>query len=158
MELYRASREVKQGVCVLTPLDLHVKKTERNRISSWIIALLRARRIRRVMVPPSFPIGIALRLRRARIQLVVAKGAIFPEREIKSTREIACIRETQEAAAIAMRFAIRKISKARVDRAGFLVERGHQLTAEEMRRAIDLKLTELQRGARHHRCLRAVFR
>jgi Xaa-Pro aminopeptidase len=148
MELGRAKREAKRGVCVLTPSDLRLKKAERRRISSWMIALLRDRRIRRVMVSPSFPIGIALRLRRAGIRLVVAKRAAFPQREIKSAREIACIREAQEAAAAAMRFAIRKISKARVDRAGFLVEHGHRLTAEEMRRAIDLKLTEMDCVAR----------
>jgi Xaa-Pro aminopeptidase len=148
MELSRARREAKQGVCVLTPSDLRVKKAERSRISSWLIALLRERHIRRVMVPPSFPIGIALRLRRAGIRLIVAKGAVFPGREVKSAREVACIRDTQKAAAAAMRFAMRKISKTRVDRAGFLVERGRKLTAGGVRRAIDLKLTELDCAAR----------
>jgi Xaa-Pro aminopeptidase len=148
MELGRARREAKQGVCVLTPAELCLKKTERRRISSWMLALLHDRRIRRVVVPPSFPIGIALRLRRAGIRLVVAKRAAFPEREVKSEREVACIRESQTAAAAAMRFAIQTISKARVNRAGFLVDRGHRLTAEEVRRAIDLKLTELNCVAR----------
>lgn len=148
MELGRARREAKRGVRILTLSDLHVKKKERRRISLWIIALLRERRLRRVMVSPSFPIGIARRLRRAGIQLVVAKRTAFPEREIKSAREIACIREAQTAAASAMRFAIRKISNARVNRAGFLVERGRRLTAEDVRRAIDLKLTELDCVAR----------
>jgi Xaa-Pro aminopeptidase len=148
MELGRARREAKRGVCVLTPSDLRLKKAERRRISSWMIALLRERRIRRVTVPPSFPIGIALRLRRAGIRLVVAKRAAFPEREVKSPREVACIRDSQKAAAAAMRFAIQKISKTRIDRAGFLRERGRRLTAGEVRRAIDLKLTELDCVAR----------
>ena len=148
MELGRARREAKEGVCVLTPSDVHVRKAERRRISSWMIALLRERRIHRVMVSPSFPIGIALRLRRARIRLVVAKQTVFPEREVKSAREVACIRDTQKAAAAAMRFAIQKISKTRVDRAGFLIEHGHKLTAGDVRRAIDLKLTELDCAAR----------
>jgi hypothetical protein len=47
MELGRAKREVKRGVCVLTPSDLRLKKAERRRISSWMIALLRDRRIRK---------------------------------------------------------------------------------------------------------------
>lgn len=143
MELGRAKRETKRGVCVLTPSDLHLKKSERRRLSSWMLALLRERRIHRVAVSPSFPLGVALRLQRAGIRLVVAKHAAFPEREIKSAREVECIREAQMAAASAMRFAIRKISAARVDRAGFLVERGRRLTAEEVRRAIDMKLTEM---------------
>ena len=148
MELGRAKREAKHGVCVLTPSDLRLKKHDRRRISSWMLALLRERRIRRVIVSPSFPIGIALRLRRGGIRLVVAKRSAFPEREVKSAREVACIREAQKAAAAAMRFAIRKISAARVDRAGFLLVHGHKLTAEEVRRTIDLKLTEMDCVAR----------
>jgi Xaa-Pro aminopeptidase len=148
MELGRAKREAKRGVCVLTPSDFCLGKAERRRVSSWAIALLRERHVHRVMVPPSFPIGIALRLRRAGIRLIVAKRAVFPEREVKSVREIACIREVQKAAAAAMKFAIRKISKTRVDRAGFLIEHGRKLTAGEIRRAIDLKLTELDCVAR----------
>ena len=148
MELDRARREAKHGVCVLTPLDLCPKKHDRRRISSWMLALLRDRRIRRVMVSPSFPIGIALRLRRAGIRLVVAKRAAFPERGVKSAREVECIREAQKAAAAAMRFAIQKISKARVNRDGFLIEHSRRLTAEEVRRAIDLKLMEMDCVAR----------
>ena len=148
MELGRATREAKQGVCVLTPSDLRVRKTERCRISSWIIALLREHRIRRVVVSPSFSIGMAMRLRRAGIRLVVAKQAVIPEREVKSAREVACIRDAQKAAAAAMRFAIQKISKARVNRAGFLMEQEHKLTAGDIRRAIDLKLMELDCVAR----------
>jgi Xaa-Pro aminopeptidase len=148
MELGRARRESKRGVCVLTPSDFQLKKKERRRISSWMLALLRERKIRRVAVSPSFPIGVALRLRRAGIRLLVAKRAAFPEREVKSAREVACIRDAQKAAAAAMRFAIRKISDARVDRRGFLLERGRKLTAEDVRRAIDLKLTEMDCVAR----------
>lgn len=148
MELGRARREAKRGVRVLTPSDLRVKKKERRRISSWMIALLRERRLRRVMVSPSFPIGIAQRLHRAGIRLVVAKRAAFPEREVKSAREVECIREAQMAAAAAMRFAIQKISRSRIDHAGFLVEHGRVLTSEDVRRAIDLKLTELDCVAR----------
>lgn len=148
MELGRARRESKRGVCVLTPSDFELKKKERRRISSWMLALLRDRRIRRVAVSPSFPVGIADRLRRAGIRLVVVKRAAFPEREVKSAREVAQIRETQRAAAAAMRVAIHKISKARVDRRGFLVERGRKLTAADVRRAIDLTLTEMECVAR----------
>ncbi len=142
MELGRARREAARGVHALTPLDLNLSKNERRRISSWAIALLRSRRIRRVAVSPSFPLGIALRLRRAGIRLTVARSAVFPEREIKSARETARIREVQEAAAAAMRCAIRKISEARVNRDGYLMERGRRMTCEAVRRAIDLKLVE----------------
>lgn len=148
MELGRAKREAKRGVSVLTTADLSLKRKERRRISSWMIALLHARRIRRVVVSPSFPIGIALRLRRAGIRLVVAKRAAFPEREVKSAREVECIREAQNAAGAAMRVAIQKISRARVNRSGFIVERGRRLTAEDVRRAIDVRLTELNCVAR----------
>ncbi len=140
MELGRARHEAGRGVHALTPSDLNLKKAERRRISSWVIALLRMRRIRRVVVPPSFPIGIALRLRRAGIRLIVARSAVFPERQVKSPREAARIREVQEAAAAAMKCAIRKISRARVNRDGYLTERGRRMTCAEVRGAIDLEL------------------
>ena len=148
MELDRARREAKRGVHVFTPADLHLKKKERRRLSSWMCALLREKRIRHVAVAPSFPVGIAERLRRAGIRLIIAKSAVFPEREIKSADEVACIRQAQTAAAAAMQFAIQKIAKARIDRSGFLMERGRRLTAEDVRRSIDLKLTELDCIAR----------
>lgn len=140
MELGRARREAARGVQALTPSDLNLKKTERRRISSWVLALLRSRRVRRIVVSPSFPIGIALRLRRAGIRLIVAGSAVFPERQVKTARETARIREVQEAAAAAMKCAIRRISRARVNRDGHLTERGRRMTAEALRNAIDLEL------------------
>jgi Xaa-Pro aminopeptidase len=142
MELGRARRQARRGVRVLTPLDLPIRKAQRKRLGYWALGLLRLLKVRRVLVPAQFPIGVARRLERGGGRVTVARGAPFPEREVKSAREITALREAQGAAAAAMRRAVRVIERSRVDRAGYLVVRGLRLRAEDVRRVIDAALAE----------------
>lgn len=121
---------------VFTPETLGLDAGQQRRLSEWVIALLRKRRVRRVSVPSAFPLGVARKLEEAGIKLMIADGPLFPEREIKTGREIRCIRESQQAAVIAMRAAVALIGSSDVGTAGFLKVRGKHLTSEEVRRTI----------------------
>lgn len=142
MELGRARRHAKPGVCVLTPLDLPIRKSQRRRLAYWAIGLLRSLRVRRVTVPAQFPIAVARRLERAGVHVTVGADAVFPSRAVKSRREIAALRQAQGAAAAAMRSAVQLVANARVDRALYLVHHGRRLRAEDVRRVIDAVLAE----------------
>lgn len=142
MEAGRARREVKKGVQVLTPHDLGLAAADRARISSWLLRLLKKLRVKRVTVPPTFPIGVASRLRRNGIRMEVAAGPLFPRRATKSASEVRCMRRVQAAACHAMDAAVRAIRAARVGRGGYLVTGRRRLTAEDVQHVIERALLE----------------
>jgi len=142
MEVGRARREAHRGVKVFTPASLGLSRKEQRRLSSWALAALRRARIRRVIVSRFFPLGVADRLRRAGIRVVVADGALFPGREVKTPAELRSIREAQVAAVAAMRRAVSVIRAAKVDAAGRLVHRGRVLTSEAVRCEIEHVLVD----------------
>ena len=121
---------------VLTPEDLNLDHPRRRRISEWAVALLRREGIKQVKVASTFPCGVAKRLRRARIRVDIADGPLCPQRAVKRVDEVQKIRDAQQAAVIAMRDAIAVISKAEVDRGGYLRADGSRLTCDRMRRII----------------------
>jgi Xaa-Pro aminopeptidase len=57
-----------------------------------IAYFLRRRKIRRVEVPADFPLGLARVLEKAGIRTVPVAGHFWPDREIKTAREIAAVR------------------------------------------------------------------
>jgi len=96
------------------------------------------------IVAPDFPVGIALRLKAVRVKVEVSNGPLFPERMIKSDREMAAIREGNAASAAGIRAAERVLRQAKI-KAGNLVFRGRKLTSERLRREVDVAC--LDRGA-----------
>lgn len=142
MELGRARRQARRGVRVLTPRDLPIRETQRCRVRFWALGLLRSLGLRRVLVPPAFPVGVARALERAGVRVAVADTLLFPSRAVKSRRELAALKNAQGAAAAAMRRALKLIAASRADRAGFLRCGGRRLKAEDVRRVIDGMLAE----------------
>lgn len=128
-------RALKLGprVRVWTPQSLGLSRTQQRRISGWAVQLLRRLRIRRVVVPSGFPLGLARTLERSRIRLAVARGSLFPAREIKTAMEIRRIRQVQRVAAKAMRAAIAMIAESRPGADGRLRWRRRRLTSEGVR-------------------------
>ncbi|MBN1268263.1 MAG: aminopeptidase P family protein [Kiritimatiellae bacterium] len=141
MEYGRARREA-AGVDVRTSESLGIPHGRRRRLSEWVLGLLRQEKVRTVEVAPTFPVGVADRLRRAGVQVNVARGPLFPERAVKTAVEIARMREVQQAAVIALRAAVRKISQAAVDGGGYLRERAQRMTSESVRVRIEEVLLE----------------
>jgi Xaa-Pro aminopeptidase len=125
-----------RGLRVWTPGDLEIPRARRGRISEWALALLRVAGLKRVRVAGTFPLAVARRLQRAGIDVQIAQSMLFPERAIKSPLEIARIRQSQQAAVIAMRAATAMFAGARVNRNGILEAGGGPLTSERVRARI----------------------
>ncbi len=142
MELGRARREAKRGVRVFTPDMLGIEARTLRGNADWCLALLRANALRRVRVMPSFPCGALTKLRRSRIAVEIASDALFPQREVKTPREIALIGESQRAAVAAMRAAEAMIRGSRPDGEGRLMLDGQALTSERVRRRIGATLLD----------------
>ena len=126
MEAGRARRTVR-GATVLTPADLDLSEEQKRSLSGWILGLLRRERLQRVTVGGSFPVGVARKLERARVRVDVADGPLFPQREIKTPRELAALRGAQRTAVAALRGAVALIRAARPDRRGRLILHGRRV-------------------------------
>jgi len=142
MEVGHARRQVHKGVAVISSTDLGLARKERARLSSWTLAVLRRIKIRRVRVTSMFPLAVARRLEKGGVRVRTSKEALFPERAVKSAREVAMLRRTQVAAVAALRTAIKMIARARTDHAGNLVLGKGRLTRDRVERAIDRVLLE----------------
>ncbi len=104
-------------------------------------ALLRRLKIRRVSVPEQFPVGMARGLERAGFEVSVLDALAYPSRLIKKPEEIAGITRVQRRVERAMRAAEAMLRRSRIakDR---LILAGRTLTAEDLRRVINLTLME----------------
>lgn len=137
LEAGRATRVASaRGIEVVTPAALGLKGAARRRLSCWVLAALRRGGVRHAEVSATFPIGVARELERAGVAVAVAREAIFPERGVKTAREVACMREAQQAAVLAMRAATAMIGASAADGHGRLVLGGRVLTSELVRRRI----------------------
>jgi Xaa-Pro aminopeptidase len=101
-------------------------------VADVLACFLRARRVRAVRVPDTFPFGLAEELRRRRIHVSAAGGMIFPERLIKSPREIACIAAVQRRNEEALARAVSLLRRSRPRGARLYLD-GEPLTSERVR-------------------------
>lgn len=107
-----------------------------------VIAVLAAeRRVTRFRVPYDFPAGLAGRLTALGLELTVAEVALFPEREIKSPREVKALREGNRCAANGIAAAEKLLRAARI-RGGALLLKGRPLTSERLKFAIETACLE----------------
>lgn len=97
--------------------------------------------IRRVEVPTNFPIGLAKQLRGIRV--AVKPDPFFPEREIKTSAEIASLADAMRLAEEGMRAAVGALRISRVGRDGFLYWRKKKLTAEDIQGLINATIAGL---------------
>jgi Xaa-Pro aminopeptidase len=99
--------------------------------------IARELRQRSFTVPEDFPAGLYSRLRMLGLSLQIAKGPLFPEREIKSPKEAAAIREGNRCSAAGIAAAERMLRASRV-KAGRLHCRGAVLTSERLQTEIEM--------------------
>lgn len=142
LEKGRAIREAHAGIKVVTPNDLAIRKSERRRMSGWILAVLREHRCRTVTVSGVCPAGIVQRLQRRGVRVRIAKESLLPERAVKTAREVKSIQVAQTAAVAAMAAAVRFIADTRIAADGSLTHSGRRVTADDVRRVIDVALVE----------------
>jgi Xaa-Pro aminopeptidase len=96
---------------------------------------------RRFTVPDDFPAGVYDKLFELGLDLEVADGALFPEREQKTRAEAAAIREGNRLSAIGLAAAERLLRASRI-RGRALLHRGRAVTSESVKFAIEVAILE----------------
>jgi Xaa-Pro aminopeptidase len=107
-----------------------------------IIALLAAEhKLTEFSVPQDFPVGLADQLRAHGLAIIVAEGAFFPAREIKTEAETRAIREGNRCAAAGIAAAERILRASRI-KGKKLFWRDAVLTSERLKIAIETACLE----------------
>lgn len=92
-------------------------------------------------VADDFPAPLYLRLTKLGLKLAFADGLLFPEREIKSPWEAACIREGNRLCSVGFTVAERILRSAKI-KGRTLVHRGKVLTSEQLRFELETAIRE----------------
>jgi len=103
-------------------------------IAAWLLHL---RKVLRVEVPANFPLGVARALEKSGIRVMPVEGHFWPDREIKSARELSEIRSALGLAATGIRRAVEVLRAAKIGRGGSLRWNGRVLTSEIVRAEAD---------------------
>jgi Xaa-Pro aminopeptidase len=106
-----------------------------------LAAALRHRGVRSAVVPDQFPLGMADALRKRGIRVASRPAPFLPARVVKTPAEVRALRECQEATERAVAKAFARLKRARI-RGNRIVEGGRALTAEDIKRTIDVALME----------------
>lgn len=105
---------------------------------AWVIrAILRDKRIRRVVVPENFSLGLADELRRLGISVNARRLGFFPQREQKSPGEVKKISAALAMAEVGMAEAMQVLRVSKIARDRRLVYHNVPLTSEKLRSVID---------------------
>ena len=101
------------------------------------IRLLKERRVRRVAVPGSFPLGLATELTNAGIRLEPLRDLFFPEREFKTAEELRSIRRALSITETGMARGVEVLTAANIGPRNRLLWGGRPLTSERLRAEIE---------------------
>ncbi len=107
-----------------------------------IAAILRAKKIRSVVVPQNFPFGVARELEKLGVNLATTKGNFFPERDIKDASEVKKISAALMMAEVGMAEAIQALRASKIARDGCLMYHNLPLTSEKLRSVIDCAILQ----------------
>ena len=116
--------------------NLRVAGTKKATCPHIIRQILREKKIRRVLVPDNFPLGLARDLKKLGIKLKPQAG-FFPGREIKSADEVKKISAALAMAEVGMAEGMEVLRRAKIARDRKLIHHGVPLTSERLRAVID---------------------
>jgi Xaa-Pro aminopeptidase len=121
---------------VAAPLEKGGKKAP----PADVIALaLRHLALRRLEVPPSFPLGLAMELDARGIRLDLGPDPFWPERETKRAGEVRAIEASLRAAEAGLEAGIAALQSCRI-RKGWLWRGGRKFTAEDLRSVVNTRM------------------
>ncbi|MBI5771056.1 MAG: aminopeptidase P family protein [Verrucomicrobia bacterium] len=132
---------------VVLPLEKYLQRArelwpQRKPAAAEVIYLLaKDFRQTRFVVPEDFPAGVFDKLYELGLDVSVADGALFPEREIKTPREAAAIREGNRLSALGFAAAERILRASKI-RGRALLHRGQTVTSEMLKFAIEVAILE----------------
>ena len=129
--------------------DKNRNKRQRN-IADICQALLIKKKIHKIEVPRTFPLGLADDLRERGFLVHSVPDPFFRARSVKSAREAALIRKAQQAAEYGMKAAVEALKEARIQaKNNDLILGGERLTSEKMRGLIHRSILEKKSTAMH---------
>jgi len=118
------------------------------RVADVVALLLEELGVAEVRVPANFPLEHADRLRERGVRVAAQADPFFPERVVKRAEEIAAIGETQRHTEAALAAAL-DVLRASDVRGADVYWQGRPLTAEELRRIVNVSLMERACVAEH---------
>ncbi|HXB56473.1 MAG TPA: Xaa-Pro peptidase family protein [Vicinamibacteria bacterium] len=141
LEMDRARRQatvdrVLSWSAIAKPLETGTRKAGP---ADVIVAALRQLGIRRVQVPRGFSLGLAIELDARGIRLEMGPDPFWPEREVKSPREVRAIEAALRAAEAGLLAGIAALKACRI-RSGYLRRDGRSFTAEDLRAAVNTRI------------------
>ncbi len=111
--------------------------------------VLQGKRLGKVLVPHTFPLGLAQQLRRLRVRVEVKPGGLFPQREIKTATEVKKISAALMMAEVGLAEGIQALKNAKVARNRRLIYHNVPLTSEKLRAIIDTAILQAGGLANH---------
>lgn len=115
---------------------------QKNGTAQVIRLLLREKKIRRIIVPETFPIGLARQLRDIKVKLKVSRDGIFPHRVFKSPEEVKKISAALLMAEVGLAEGIQALKQCRITRDRKLIHRNAPFTSERLRAIIDTAIVQ----------------
>lgn len=128
---------------------LHGQGIRRAGFAKIIQCILREKRVGTILVPGSFPLGLAGELQALGVRVRARPGHFFPGREIKSAAEVRKISAALMMAEVGMAEAIQALKLARVARDRRLIYHNAPLTSERLRAVIDTAVLQTCGLANH---------
>ena len=152
LEIDRARKQAPH--CGILSLSRYQKKLKdagmkRPGTADVIAAILREKGVRRVVVPHSFPLGLAERTPKAAHLVKPKRGSFFPEREQKSADEVKKISAALMMAEVGMAEAIQVLRSSKISRDRKLIYHNLPLTSERLRAVIDTAILRANGLASH---------
>jgi Xaa-Pro aminopeptidase len=105
-----------------------------------IAAVVRSLNVRRVEVPASFPLGLAMELDGRGVRLDLGPDPFWPDRAVKRPAEVRAIQAALRAAEAGLEAGIEALRGCRIGRDGYLRRDGRRFTAEDLRGVVNRRV------------------
>lgn len=126
-----------------------LKKRNRNGSTPDVIeAILKELKIKTLVVPSTFPLGLADALRARKFILKTKPEPFFPQRRFKTAKEVKQISESIKHTEQAIAQAIRFLKKTTI-KGNYLYHRGKKVTSADIKKIINVSLMENECVAQH---------
>jgi Xaa-Pro aminopeptidase len=145
LEIDRARQQASH--CRVLSLSDFQRKLERLGVkqkgfASIIRQILAEKRIRSVLVPDNFPLGLALQLEKVGVKVTPRPGHFFAQREQKTAAEVKKISAALMMAEVGMAEAMQALKSAKIGKDRRLMLRSAPLTSEKLRSIIDTAILQ----------------
>jgi Xaa-Pro aminopeptidase len=110
---------------------------EKATVAAVIARVLKDLKVRRVVVPRSFPLGLAMELDERGVRLELGPDPFWPERAVKTPSEVRAIEAAQRAGEAGLAAGIEALKACRIGKDGYLRRGGRRFTAEDLRGAVN---------------------